>query len=95
MAAKKVQGTAALVRKLAKANLVDMPGSVPFDRVLVASPDVFLAKAAAGAFSEAAYGNALWLLAQESQQHSVHLKFALFQQWRWPIGIKDQAFYIL
>ena len=67
----------------------------PPSDILVASPDVFLAKAAAGAFSEAAYGNALWLLAQESQQHSVHLKFTLFQQGRWPIGIKDQFFYIL
>ena len=72
----------------------DIVTELPSD-ILIASPDVFLAKAAAGAFSEAAYDNALWLLAQESQQHSVHLKFTLFQQGRWPIGIKDQFFYIL
>ena len=67
---------------------------IPSD-IIATSRDVFLTKAAAGAFAEAAYDNTLWLLAQEREQHSVHLKFALFQQGRWPIGIKGQSFYIL
>ena len=67
---------------------------IPSD-IIATSPDIFLTKAAAGAFAGAAYDNTLWLLAQESQQHSVHLKFTLFQQGRWPLGIKGQCFYIL
>ena len=72
----------------------DIATKIPSD-ILAASPDIFLRKAAAGAFAEAAYDNTLWLLAQESQKHSVHLKFTLFQQGRWPLGIKDRSFYIL
>jgi hypothetical protein len=48
--------------------------------ILETSHDSFLTNAAAGAFAEVAYDNTLWLLAQESQQYSVHLKFTLFQQ---------------
>ena len=56
--------------------------------------DFFLNKAAAGAFAEASYDNAIWILAQAEQLHPIHLKFLLFQQGRWPIGIKEESFFL-
>lgn len=61
---------------------------------ITTAQNVFLAKTAAGAFAEASYDNVLWLLAQESGHHPTHLKFTLFKLGRWPIGIKEDEFYI-
>ena len=54
----------------------------------------FLPKAAAGAVAEATYDNVLWFLAEASPDHPARLKFILFAKGRWPIGLKEQNFYL-
>ena len=67
--------------------------SVPAELSSGAKTD-FLPKAAAGALAEAAYDNALWLLAEGTPYHPVHLKFQLFSNGRWPIGLGEKNFYL-
>tara|TARA_B100000029_G_scaffold12739_2_gene13358 strand:+ start:2737 stop:3276 length:540 start_codon:yes stop_codon:yes gene_type:complete len=54
----------------------------------------FLPKAAAGALAEAAYDNVLWLLAEGASDHPIQLKFQLFSEGRWPIGLGKKNFYL-
>jgi hypothetical protein len=56
--------------------------------------DEGLAKAAAGAASQACHQAALALLADAGQSHAFALKFRLFSGGRWPLGIVRQRCFV-
>ena len=74
---------------------ISVAANIALETAQHANPgDISIAKAAVGAFSEAAFDTALSMLTETVAHHPAKLKFALFQVGRWPLTITKKQFFL-